>query len=53
MKKVFIFKAKKEDEYIKVVEMKEFTFVSIGKKIAKLPYDFEASISFLKRLKMI
>ncbi|WP_187106578.1 hypothetical protein [Fusobacterium necrophorum] len=53
MKKIALFKAKQKDDIIKIIEGKPNTFVSIGKKILKLPFNFENTISYLRKLEII
>lgn len=48
-----LFKAKQKEGIIKVTEGKTNTFVTIGKKVMQLPFDFENTISYLRKLEMI
>lgn len=53
MKKIALFKARRNEEIIKITEGKMITLVSVGKKVMQLPFDFENTISYLRKLEII
>lgn len=54
--KIAVFKAKNKDTYIKLAENRinrDETFVVIGKKVLRLPYNFEKAIAYSKMMEII
>ena len=54
--KVAVFKAKNKDTFIKIAENtknRDKTFIVIGKKVLRLPYNFEKAIAYSKMMEII
>lgn len=51
--KIKLFKAKQNDEEIQVTQGENKTFVILGKKVMSLPFGFEDTISYLKKIELI
>ena len=53
---VAVFKAKNKDTFIKIAENtknRDETFIVIGKKVLRLPYNFEKAIAYSKMMEII
>ena len=54
--KVAIFKAKNKNIFLKIAENiknSDETFIVIGKKVLRLPYNFEKAIAYTKMMEII
>ena len=54
--KVAIFKAKNKNIFLKIAENTkniDETFIVIGKKVLRLPYNFEKAIAYSKMMEII
>ena len=54
--KVAIFKVKNKDTFIKIAENtknRDETFIVIGKKVLRFPYNFEKAIAYSKMMEII
>ncbi|CAL7897038.1 hypothetical protein FUSNEC_GEN_300_09495 [Fusobacterium necrophorum subsp. funduliforme] len=53
MKRIALFKLKQKEEIIKIAEGDMNIFVSVRKKVMQLPFNFENTISYLRKLEII
>lgn len=54
--KIAVFKAKNKNVFLKIAENiknKDETFIVIGKKVLRLPYNFEKAIAYSKMMEII